>query len=462
MKLTRRSMAKGTAGAFLGSALAGCMGEPGDGPSAENSGYAAFFTLWDWSQQVGGEQFGFENPIPVGQMGHGWEPPGDIARDIAGSDVFVYLDTPEFSWAQNVAAQLEADYDDVVVIDGLAGFGPEQFIPWNADSIPTPDHEFDFDPATVEIGDFDVIDRDTGTITADYHIDHWHGGLPDIPLDGTVSLGAVFEDEHGRVLPLGDNETFQFDVRLESHAPEGIVRMESHGDHVHLSGESAGRTLVVFQLKHGEEVVWESDDAPLDAEVVDEVDAESLDEFYDPHVWVDPVLAGQVVESIADELATVDPDNAATYEENAASYNERLADVDRQFEQLVEEADRDVAVIAGHDSFQYVEHRYGFSLHSPTGISPNASPSPGDIADTIELVDREGIDTILYDPFETPDDEEIPNLAQTIIENTGATEAAPLSPAEGTLAEWSENGWGWVEQMEEINLPSLRSALGAE
>ena len=34
-----------------------------------------------------------------------------------------------------------------------------------------------------------------------------------------------------------------------------------------------------------------------------------------------------------------------------------------------------------------------------------------------------------------------------------------LELVEGTIPEWEENGWGWVEQMEEINLPSLEAAL---
>lgn len=34
-----------------------------------------------------------------------------------------------------------------------------------------------------------------------------------------------------------------------------------------------------------------------------------------------------------------------------------------------------------------------------------------------------------------------------------------LSPVEGTIEEWAENDWGWVEQMEEVNIPSLEAAL---
>ena len=127
----------------------------------------------------------------------------------------------------------------------------------------------------------------------------------------------------------------------------------------------------------------------------------------------------------------------------------------------MESADREVAVFAGHDSFRYVEHRYGFDLHSPVGVSPDESPSAGEIADTIELVNEHGIDTILYDPFEA-EEGEIPPLAETIVEDSDASQTAPMTPAEASMAEWNEDDWGWVEQMEEVTIPSLRQALKAD
>ena len=206
------------------------------------------------------------------------------------------------------------------------------------------------------------------------------------------------------------------------------------------------------------EVVWDTSADNMTAEVAE--DAEPP-ESYDPHVWVDPVLAQDVVETIADGLAEVDPDNADLYADNAADYNERLEEVHQQFEELATDADRDLAVLAGHDSFQYLEHRYDFELHTPVSISPDADITEEDVADTIDLVDEHGIETILYDPFESPNDE-LPDTAELILEGSGASNAEPVSPVEGTTEEWSDNDWGWIEQMEELNLPSLRQALDAE
>ncbi|WP_114575598.1 metal ABC transporter substrate-binding protein [Saliphagus sp. LR7] len=400
MSPTRRSVLAGAGGLAV---LAGCLSEPDDGAESGEergrSGYAAFFALWDWSEQVGGDAFGFENPVGVGEAGHGWSPDQGLTGEAADTDAFVYLDSPEFAWAQDVASQLEDDYDDVAVIDAMAGLESE-LLPWE-----------------------DGHD----------HADHDHGS-------GDHGEGEDHEGDHEN-----DNET-------GDHSQEGGDN-HSHedGDHDH-SQEGDDN--------HSHEGADDSHSNESDHEEGNHTDG-GASARHDPHVWVDPVLAEAMVGTIAEGLAEVDPDNAETYEDNAAEYGERIAGVGEAFEELVASADREVAVLAGHDSFRYVEDRYGFELHTPVSASPEESPSAGEIAGTIEVIEEEGIDTVLYDPFEAPEGE-VPPLAETIVENSPATETAPVTPAAGTTAEWDEEGWGWVEQLEEVTLPSLRQALGVE
>src|SRR6056297_3609485 len=119
----RRSVLRGGAGlleAGAATSLAGCSGPAGGGAQGFDGGYAAFFTLNDWPNEVVGDRASFENPVEVGRLGHGWTPDGTLAADVAATDAFVYLDSPEFAWAQDLAATLEADYDSVAVVDALA------------------------------------------------------------------------------------------------------------------------------------------------------------------------------------------------------------------------------------------------------------------------------------------------------------------------------------------------------
>ena len=338
MKRTRRELLAGV-GTIATGTVAGCLASPGGQDGGEGpDGYAALFPLWDFAEQVSRDQFSFDNPVETGRMGHGWSPDGNLTADIAEATLFVYLDTPEFSWAQQVADTLERDYSDrVTVVDALAGLESE------------------------------MVRADTNA---------------------------------------HDDETTQEESSTASDSDE------REGAH------------------------------------------------YDPHVWVDPVLAEQIVETITGALVEVDPDNADEYESNATDYTEQLQSVGEQIRAVVDDAELDVAVFAGHNSFRYLERRYGFTLETPVGISPNATESLDDIAGLIETIEANDVETVLYDPFEAPDPEEsLPQMVELIFENTEVDNAEPLTPISGTTEEWAENEWGWVKQMKRINIPSLEKAL---
>jgi zinc transport system substrate-binding protein len=118
---TRREfLSAGAATAALGAA--GCLDAVGLGDEGiDADGYAAFFPLWDFAEHVGGEEMSFSEPVETGRMGHGWNPDATLVPEVASTEVFVYLDTPEFSWAQDVARALERDHPDVAIIDLFDG-----------------------------------------------------------------------------------------------------------------------------------------------------------------------------------------------------------------------------------------------------------------------------------------------------------------------------------------------------
>lgn len=179
----------------------------------------------------------------------------------------------------------------------------------------------------------------------------------------------------------------------------------------------------------------------------------------DPHFWTDPVRSQESVSTIAAGLAEADPDNAEVYQENAEDYRAELQELHETFETELADRELDTVVVAGHDSYQYLARRYGIDVHSPVGASPQAEPSQSAIADTVDLIDELGIGVVLYDAFES-EGERPPPLARTIVEESTAGETAPLSAVEATTEEWLDRGWGYVEQMREVNLPALRRALG--
>ncbi|MCP1714741.1 hypothetical protein J2T58_000586 [Methanocalculus alkaliphilus] len=124
------------------------------------------------------------------------------------------------------------------------------------------------DRMTVE--SLEIIDRSVREVTADLHGDHWHGRLPVVIQGKHISLGGIFTGADGEAIPLMEEDTFYdtgrgtftgdyiFNVRLAEGAPTGIVTLVNHGDHVHVRGQQAGETEIVFLLQQDDAVVWES------------------------------------------------------------------------------------------------------------------------------------------------------------------------------------------------------------
>ncbi|QLD87692.1 zinc ABC transporter substrate-binding protein [Natronomonas salina] len=174
---------------------------------------------------------------------------------------------------------------------------------------------------------------------------------------------------------------------------------------------------------------------------------------FDPHFWLDPVRAAACVETIRNGLVEADQKRAEAYESNAERYLDELSALHERFTTQLQERELDTVVVASHDSFGYLADRYDFEVHSPVGVSPNAEPGSTEIRDTIDVVDENEVDVVLYDAFESE------NLAKTVVADSSAEKTMPLSSLAGTTDEWHENDWGYVEQMLELNLPALKAAL---
>lgn len=462
----RRTFLKGTAGAVGAGTIAGCTRLEGwldlDVTQADDKGYAAFFALWDWAETIGGEHFSFENPVDVGEMGHGWEPPSGLATDIAQTAMFIYLDTPEFSWAQNFAGELSRDHPEVMLVDAMQPVEP-YLIYLDQEEMPDADHDVSFDPDDIQVGGerylFDLRRPTSGLY---YHNnDHWHGILS-VQVGEEVPLRMIFEDNVGNVLPVGE-QGFELKARIaESEDPEPVT-LSNAGDRVLLNAETTGQTRIIIELHHESAgLVFASDEDPLIVDIVEE--GQDIDDNHDPHVWVDPVISQEIVDVISEALQEADPDNADAYEQNAEEYKDELQEIHEEFETLTEEAEIDTAIFAGHDSYQYVENRYDFELKTLVGVSPDEEETIEEVEDLRDTAQEYDIDTVLFDPFEAADpNEDLPQAAQVLMDEVDSIEhAEPLTPLEGNTSEWQDNGWGWVDQMREINLPSLRQALKAE
>jgi zinc transport system substrate-binding protein len=171
----------------------------------------------------------------------------------------------------------------------------------------------------------------------------------------------------------------------------------------------------------------------------------------DPHVWLDPTLARVQVLAIAGGLEQADPAGRAVYAENAKAFVARLDALDLEYAAgLADCARREV--VTSHAAFAYLARRYRLTQVPIMGISPEAEPSPADLAAIVRTARRLKVTHVFYETLVSP------RLAETLSREIGAT-PLPLNPIEGVSPAEAAAGIGYLELMR-ANLANLRTALG--
>jgi zinc transport system substrate-binding protein len=176
---------------------------------------------------------------------------------------------------------------------------------------------------------------------------------------------------------------------------------------------------------------------------------------FDPHIWVDPIMAQQIVNTIAEGFALKDPANKDYYIANAKSYNEKLAALDIRIRQTLEKCKNKTILYGGHFAFGYFARRYGLEYLSPyAGFSPDAEPTPRKIAELIEKMKSLDCKYIFYEELLEP------RVAKIIAESTGA-KLLLLHGAHNISKGELEKGVTYLEIMED-NLQRLKLGLGCQ
>jgi zinc transport system substrate-binding protein len=171
----------------------------------------------------------------------------------------------------------------------------------------------------------------------------------------------------------------------------------------------------------------------------------------DPHVWLDPALYSQVVGAIERRLAKADPAHASSFASNARAFQDQLARLADEYRIGLANCERHV-IVTTHAAFGYLALRYGLQQEAISGLSPDAEPSPGRLAQLKQLVERDGITTIFTESLVSP------KVAETLASETGATTAV-LNPLESLTSQELAGGKDYVSAMRQ-NLSTLRTALG--
>lgn len=175
----------------------------------------------------------------------------------------------------------------------------------------------------------------------------------------------------------------------------------------------------------------------------------------DPHFWMDPLRVREAAATVSEALADVDSERAETYADNTERFQGELDALHEQFESLVSEAEKETILVAGHDSLRYFGDRYGVRVESLTGISPDDTPTTRDIQAAQSIIDEHDLRYVCADPLESR------QAAEQLVAETDVEAVLDLTAMPGLTEAWAADDWGYVDVMENVNLPTLERALDA-
>ncbi|WP_425802636.1 metal ABC transporter substrate-binding protein [Desulfitobacterium sp. Sab5] len=171
---------------------------------------------------------------------------------------------------------------------------------------------------------------------------------------------------------------------------------------------------------------------------------------YDPHVWLNPMLAKQEMEAIKNALVSADPLNKEYYEKNYNDNAQKLDQLDQEYKKTITELSKKDIIVA-HQAFSYLCSAYGLNQVAIEGLAADSEPSPARMAEIVNFVKEKQLKYIFFEELVSP------KVTQTIAQETGAT-ATVLNPLEGLSEADQQAGKDYFSVMRD-NLEVLKKAL---
>lgn len=171
---------------------------------------------------------------------------------------------------------------------------------------------------------------------------------------------------------------------------------------------------------------------------------------YDPHVWLDPVLAIKEVRTIAGELGEKYPDKKEIFTKNADDYIKKLEALDQKYSEELKNA-TNRTFVTQHAAFAYLANQYNLEQVAISGVSPDQEPTPSRLAELKEFVKKNNIKVIYFEENASS------KVAETLSNETGV-KLEVLNPLESLTNEQIKAGENYISVMEK-NLEALKESI---
>ena len=304
--------------------------------------YTTFYPLQQFTQNITGDVADVRTLIPANGDPHAFELGPKTIVDLTKADMLVYNGADFEPFIDEIKSV--SDFSHIILVDSSEGIA----------LLEGEKHEHD-----VHGGDKD-------------HDEHTEEFLEKI-------VHTIEEFEDGHINELQTIETIE--QTLHEHEDDG----HKHGSNIiekiemflHEIREGHIEELEgieeIHHLVSGEDV----HDKKIHAEEL------KLDHVYDPHIWLDPILAKSQVMTIASHLAQSDPEHAEIYHDNAISFVNKLDTLDQEIRTELSSCKKDTFV-PFHNAFSYFAERY--NIHALAVIQEFSPETPVTAKDIEELI----------------------------------------------------------------------------
>ncbi len=173
---------------------------------------------------------------------------------------------------------------------------------------------------------------------------------------------------------------------------------------------------------------------------------------YDPHIWLNPLYAIQMVESIENQLCQIDPENEQYYRNNANEYIKQIQELDTEFEQTINNSKNRKIAFGGAFAYAYFVERYNIEFVTAyQTCGENTEPSTTQVKEVIDYINQNNLPVVFYKEYTNG------NIAKTISQSTGA-KMLVFNTVHNLSKEEIENGATYISIMRQ-NLENLKEAL---
>ena len=125
---------------------------------------------------------------------------------------------------------------------------------------------------------------------------------------------------------------------------------------------------------------------------------EDYENAYDPHIWMDPIIWAETIDTLVDTLRQIIPDKSDILNANAKAYRDQLNSLDLYSKEVLSSVPAESKIlVTAHDAFSYFGVAYGFEVAGVQGISTNSEAGLYRIRELVDLLVSRNVSAVFVE-----------------------------------------------------------------